>query len=136
MTIVTGAEHGAEDSERRVERDLGAVANEVEHLAADVAEHTTTIAGLKDDRNWITQRFEAIERDLAEIPRAPSEIVSTFSESLANLTHRIERLEAIDDDEPETKPPDRHRDESTDDERRDEDRDRNHDRKTWLDSVF
>lgn len=118
-----------EEGERRTERDLGAIANEVEHLAADVAEHTTTLQGLKEDREWITRRFEALERDLAAIPKVPEELTTTFSESIANLTHRLERLEAEDDEEEGTEPPHRH-DENEGD-HRDEPPRRN-----ILDSIF
>jgi uncharacterized protein YhaN len=114
MTVIATGEHGIEEGERRAERDLGAIANEVEHLAAQLVDHTTTLDGIKEDKAWILQRFEAIERDLAAIPNVPAELTATFSESLANLTNRIERLEATAT-EPETKPPSR-RSESTSDE--------------------
>lgn len=110
--VVTTTEHTAEEGVREAERDLGAVINEVEHLADDIAKHTTTIDGLKEDRTWITQRFEAIERDLVAIPRLPEELTSTLNESIANLTSRIDALEAGAHHEPETKPP--HREERSD----------------------
>lgn len=128
-TVVTSGEQHMEEGERRTERDLGAIANEVEHLAADVAEHTTTLQGLKEDREWITRRFEALERDLAAIPKVPEELTTTFSESIANLTHRLERLEAEDDGEEGTEPPHRH------DENEDEHRD-DPPRRNILDSIF
>lgn len=128
-TVVTSGEQHMEEGERRTERDLGAIANEVEHLAADVAEHTTTLQGLKEDREWITRRFEALERDLAAIPKVPEELTTTFSESIANLTHRLERLEAEEDDEEGTEPP--HRRDENEDDHRDEPP-----RRSILDSIF
>jgi uncharacterized coiled-coil protein SlyX len=115
--VIATTDHGLEEGERRAERDLGAIANEVEHLAAQLVDHTTTIDGIKEDKTWILQRFEAIERDLAAIPNVPNELMTTFSESLANLTTRLERLEATALDEPETKPPKRDERRSDEDDR-------------------
>jgi uncharacterized coiled-coil protein SlyX len=121
--VTLSTEQGLEEGERRTERDLGAIVNEVEHLAAQLVEHTTTIQGLREDREWITRRFEAIERDLQATPRVPEELASTVSESLAHLTNRIERLETPIEEE-RTRAP-RHREENEDrsresDERKDE----------------
>jgi chromosome segregation ATPase len=121
MTVIATGEHGLEEGERRAERDLGAIANEVEHLAAQLVDHTTTIDGIKEDKAWILQRFEAIERDLAAIPKLPEELTATFSESLANLTSRIERLEATAT-EPETRAPSRSDRTSDEEDRREEKR--------------
>lgn len=115
--VIATTDHGLEEGERRAERDLGAIANEVEHLAAQLVDHTTTIDGIKEDKTWMIQRFEAIERDLAAIPNVPNELMTTFSESLANLTTRLERLEATALDEPETKPPKRDERRSDEDDR-------------------
>jgi uncharacterized coiled-coil protein SlyX len=115
--VIATTDHGLEEGERRAERDLGAIANEVEHLAAQLVDHTTTIDGIKEDKTWILQRFEAIERDLAAIPNVPNELMTTFSESLANLTTRLERLEATALDEPETKAPKRDERRSDEDDR-------------------
>lgn len=121
--IIATTDHGIEEGERRAERDLGAIANEVEHLAAQLVDHTTTIDGIKEDKVWMLQRFEAIERDLAAIPNVPNELATTFSESLAHLTQRIEALEATAiDDEPETKAPKRDEQRSDEDDRRQEKR--------------
>jgi uncharacterized coiled-coil protein SlyX len=128
--IIATADHGIEDGERRAERDLGAIANEVEHLAAQLVEHTTTLEGFKEDKAWITQRFEAIERDLIAIPNVPAELTSTITQSLANLTSRLEHLESTAL-EPETKAPAR-RDES----RSDEEEHREEKRPSILDRLF
>jgi DNA repair exonuclease SbcCD ATPase subunit len=129
--IIVGAEHGIEEGERRAERDLGAIANEVEHLAAQLVDHTTTIQGLREDREWITRRFEAIERDLEAIPKVPEELASTVSESLAHLTNRVERLETPIEEE-RTRAP--HREESADESRESE---RRHDASpSILDHLF
>jgi DNA repair exonuclease SbcCD ATPase subunit len=131
--IITSTEHGIEEGERRAERDLGAIANEVEHLAASLAEHTTTIQGLREDREWITRRFEQIERDLIAIPRVPEELASTVSESLAHLTNRVERLETPLEEE-RTRAPQRER-ESDEDRSRESDERKEKSRST-LDHLF
>jgi uncharacterized coiled-coil protein SlyX len=128
--ITTGLEQG----ERQAERDLGAIVNEVEHLTAQLAEHTTSYEGLREDQTWIKQRLEALERDLAEIPRVPSELATTVTQSLSELTNRIERLEssATEDEEEHTRAPRRER-ESDEDERRD---DKHEKRPSSLDRWF
>ncbi|HEY2476368.1 MAG TPA: hypothetical protein VGI19_16415 [Candidatus Cybelea sp.] len=73
-----------------------------------------TLQQLKDERRSIKQRFEVIERDLSASPKVPREILSTFSDSIAKLTQRIERLEATATAKAETKPPTR-RDEDQED---------------------
>jgi chromosome segregation ATPase len=117
---------GLESGERQAERDLGAIVNEVEHLTAQLAEHTTTLDGLKEDRQWISSRIEALERDLTDIPRVPNELATTVMTSLSELTNRLERLESSSaEPEPEhTRAPERHSDESEDheSEKRDESR--------------
>ena len=127
--IIATTDHGIEEGERRAERDLGAIANEVEHLAAQLVDHATTLDGIKDDKTWILQRFEAIERDLAAIPNVPGELTTTLSESIANLTTRVERMEATAL-EPETKPP------SKSDRTSDEDVRREEKRRNILDDLF
>jgi uncharacterized coiled-coil protein SlyX len=117
--IIATTDHALEEGERRAERDLGAIANEVEHLAAQLVEHTTTLEGFKEDKTWIVQRLEALERDLAAAPNVPAELTATFSESIANLTQRLERLETSEDDD-HTEPPARRR--SDEEERREEKR--------------
>jgi uncharacterized coiled-coil protein SlyX len=126
MAELTIGGSGLEEGERRAERDLGAIVNEIEHLTAQLAEHTTTIQGLREDKEWITRRFEAIERDLQAIPRVPEELATTVSDSLTHLTQRIERLETPIEEE-RTRPPHREREENEDrnresDERRSENR--------------
>jgi chromosome segregation ATPase len=94
-----------ESGERQAERDLGAIVNEVEHLTAQLAEHTTTIEGFREDRSWINSRLEALERDLAALPKVPNELAT----SLLELTSRIERLESssIPESEEHTEAPER-----------------------------
>lgn len=132
--IIRSTEGGLEEGERRAERDLGAVIERVDQLIKDVADHATTIEGIKGDRQWITERLEAIERDLAAIPKIPEDLTSTLSSSIANLTERLERLEAatIDDEDEHTRPPhrDEHRDGDEDGRRREEKR------PTLLDRLF
>jgi uncharacterized coiled-coil protein SlyX len=127
--IIATTDHGIEEGERRAERDLGAIVNEVEHLAAQLVDHTTTLDGMKDDKTWILQRLEAIERDLAASTNVPGELTATLSESIANLTNRIERLESTAL-EPETKPP------SKSDRTSDEDVPREEKRPNLLDRLF
>lgn len=134
MGEVITTNDGLEEGERRAERDLGGVIERVEQLIKDVAEHTTTIEGMRENREWISQRLEAIERDLAAIPRVPEDIASTTSSAIANLGERLEQIEAalVDDDEEETRPP-RHERETQhdDDERHSSDK-----RPTLLDRLF
>lgn len=127
-------EGGASDAERAVERDLGAALNELDHLAETVAEHTTTLKGYEDDKRWITERFEALERDLATIPRVPGEITTEIASSIAELRNRIAALETEPEREPETKPPPAHEREDG----REGGRDREHTekRRSILDRVF
>ena len=135
--IITTAEGGLEEGERRAERDLGAVIQRVEQLVADVAEHTTTIEGMRENREWISQRLEAIERDLAAIPRVPEDLATSTSSSIANLTERLERIEGAmtDEDEDETKPPHHeHRRDEAGDEREHENG--NGKRPSLLDRLF
>jgi chromosome segregation ATPase len=131
VTLSTG--DGLEDGERRAERDLGAIANEVEHLAASITEHATTIEGLREDRAWITSRFEAIERDLQALPKVPDELASTVSESLANLANRIERLETPIQEE-RTRAP--HRERESDEDRSLESDERKEKNRSTLDRLF
>lgn len=114
MTVVTTAEHGLEAGERETERDLGYALAQIENLISSVADHATTLDGLKGDKEWTTQRLEAIERDIATIPRVPEELASTTASSIADLTHRLERLEGstTDDNDDETLPPQKHENES------------------------
>lgn len=113
--IIHSTTEGIGEGERRTERDLGTILNELEHLAADVAEHTTTLEGFKEDRRWMTERLEALRRDLEALPRVPEELTRTFSEAIAELTTRIERLETSSShEERTTKPPEHHHDESED----------------------
>ena len=104
MPDVATTERSLEERERPAERALGAIANEVKHLAAQVAEYAATIRELKDERRSIKQKFEAIERDLLA-RKVPKEVLSNFSSSIATLTQRLERLEATAIDKEETKPP-------------------------------
>jgi|SRR5215472_9845441 len=134
MTVVVGAEHGIEEGERAAERDLGAIENEVKHLAESIAEHATTIDGLREDRNWITTRFEALERDLAALPRVPEELTTELRETIAHLAERMERLESATIDEEGTNPPRRGHDDST--ERENENGERKHERRNLLDHLF
>jgi hypothetical protein len=73
--------------------------------------------------------LEAIERDLAASTNVPGELTATLSESIANLTNRIERLESTAL-EPETKPP------SKSDRTSDEDVPREEKRPNLLDRLF
>ena len=126
--IITTGEHEVSTAERAAERDLGAVINEVEHLTAQLAEHTTTIEGLREDRQWITQRFEAMQRDLEAIPRVPGEL----TEAIANLVARIERIETSATHEEETHPPERHESQSEEE----DDHQGEPERRNFLDKLF
>lgn len=132
--VTTTTEHAIDEGERRAERDLGAIINEVEHLTAQLAEHTTTIEGLRSDKEWMIQRFEAIERDLLAIPKVPEELTRSVSDSIAQLSTRLERVEATTSHEEETLPPPRResRNEGEDDHRDDE----RHERRSLLDHLF
>jgi uncharacterized coiled-coil protein SlyX len=106
--IITTGDVG--DAERKAERDLGAIINEVDHLGERVVEHTTTLDGLKENWRWITEKIEQVERDAAAIPQVPGELIQSFSETVANLTTRLERLETGSAEHQETKPPERRSD--------------------------
>ena len=131
--IITTGDRDVDDATRRAERDLGSVITEVEHLTEQLADHTTTLDGLKEDKTWIVQRFEAIERDLIAIPRVPEDLATTFSETAANLASRLERLEAMatTDDDDHTDAPKRNRDRSDDRDDRQEEK-----RPNILDRLF
>lgn len=137
MTVVTTAEQQLTEGERQAERDLGTITNELEHLASDVAEHTTTIEGLRGDRQWITQRLEALERDLVAIPKVPEELAESLRTAIADLSTRLDRLEATTHSEEHTEPPHhRERDEereSDEEGRRDDETHKGH---NLLDRVF
>jgi chromosome segregation ATPase len=98
-----------ESGERQAERDLGAILNEVAHLTERLTEHATSIEGLKEAKTWIVSHLEALERDLAALPREPGELATTISQSLSELTSRIERLESssIPESEEHTEAPER-----------------------------
>ena len=125
------------EGERRAERDLGTITNELEHLATDVAEHATTIEGFREDRRWMTERLEALQRDLEAIPKLPEELTRTFSEAISDLTGRIERLESSSShEERTTKPPERHEEsEESDDEDGHREEEKRKDR-SLLDRLF
>lgn len=132
--VITTTEGGLEEGERRAERDLGAVIAQVEHLVKTIEEHTTTIEGLREDRNWITHRFEAIERTIAELPTTIPDELRTQLNAIAELTSRIEHLEAATTHEEETKPP--HRDENHRSEEGESHEHRHHERRSLLDHLF
>lgn len=118
MAEIIHTPEGISEGERRAERDLGSITNELEHLAEDVAKHSTTIEGFREDKQWITERLEALQRDLEALPRVPEELTRTFSEAIADLTTRIERLEnSSSHDERTTKGPEHHHDQEEEEER-------------------
>jgi DNA repair exonuclease SbcCD ATPase subunit len=130
--IITTGEEGLTEGERRAERDLGTLTNEIEHIASDVINHTTSIEGLQADRKWIAERIEAIARDLEALPKVPEELARTFSEAISDLTTRVERLEeSATHEEPMTEPPRRREREEENDERREEKQDQ-----SLLDRLF
>lgn len=137
--IIHSTAEGISEGERRAERDLGTITNELEHLAADVAEHATTIEGFRDDKRWMTERLEALQRDFEALPRVPEELTRTFSEAIAELTTRIERLETSSShDERTTKAPEHRHDEEEEEERSEADHS-DHERKqgrSLLDRLF
>ena len=125
---------GVGDAERQAERDLGAVVNEVEHLSERLLEHTTTLDGLKQDKEWIAARIEALERDLEAIPKVPGELETTVMQSLSELTTRLERLEnSLTEPDEHTEPPQRHRSE---DESAEDRRERSEKGRSLLDRLF
>lgn len=126
--VIGATEQSLAERERRAERALGALANEVKRLATQLAEHSATVKALKDDQRGIRQKFDAIDRAVSAIPIVSKETVSTLSQSVAHVTQRLERLEAAAIGKEETKPPKRcdrhgeHRTEAKVDERRQGDR--------------
>lgn len=105
-----GTEGG--ELEHSAERDLGRIENELAHLVESVEEHTETLKGYGEDRRWMTERLEALERDLAAIPRVPAEITNEFASTIASLQNRIAALEREPESESETKAPPKHERES------------------------
>lgn len=128
VDIITSGEHAVGEGERKTERDLGAIINEVEHLAEIVAEHTVTINGVKEDLTWTREHLEALKRDAEALPAIPN----TLAEAIADLSTRQDRLEARHPHEEETKAPER--DESRDD--RESEPDRSEPRRlSWIDRI-
>jgi flagellar biosynthesis/type III secretory pathway chaperone len=125
-----------ESGERQAERDLGAILNEVAHLTERLTEHATSIEGLKEAKTWIVSHLEALERDLAALPREPGELAATLTQSLSELTSRIERLESSStESEEHTEAPEREERES-DEGRSPESGERKEKSRSLLDNLF
>lgn len=86
------------------DRRLGTIENELKHHTKDIAEHAAALKELLADRRSIKQRVETLERDASAGPKGLEESIKTLRTGLAELTVRVESLEARQP-QPETKAP-------------------------------